>query len=54
MMLLGRNRARATLRKAESTNFINYIEISIRMLVALALLLSADDSKIPNTFKLVG
>lgn len=54
MMLFSPQIARAILRKAGSTNFINYSEITIRMIPAAALILSADISKYPEVFKIVG
>ena len=42
LMLFKPKRARATLRKAGSTNFINYAEITIRMIPATALIIYAD------------
>jgi uncharacterized membrane protein YfcA len=54
MMLVRPKIARATLRKAGSTNFINYAEITIRMIPAIALILSSDYSKYPEVFKLFG
>ncbi len=53
-MLFNPQKARATLRKAGSTNFINYAEITIRMIPAAALVLAADISKYPDAFKLIG
>lgn len=46
--------ARATLRKAGSTNFINYAEITLRMIPAIGLILVADHSKFPELFKIFG
>ena len=46
--------ARNNLRKAGSTNFINYAEITFRILPATALILSADDSKDPDIFNISG
>jgi hypothetical protein len=46
--------ARAILRKAGSTNIINYGEITLRMIPAAALISCAAVSKYPETFKLVG
>jgi uncharacterized membrane protein YfcA len=46
--------ARATLRKAGSTNFINYTEITLRMIPAIALILYADFCRYPEFFKLLG
>lgn len=42
------------LRKAGSTNFINYAEITIRIIPAVGLILSADDFKYPDVFKIFG
>jgi len=53
-MLFAPKRARATLRKAGSTNFINYAEITIRLIPAAALILYADFSKFPLAFKIFG
>ncbi len=53
-MLLSPNKARDILRKAGSTNFINYAEITIRMIPAAALILSADISKYPEILKIFG
>lgn len=54
LMLFSPNKARATLRKAGSTNFINYVEITIRMIPATALIIYADLSKFPEVFKVFG
>lgn len=54
LMLFNPQKARATLRKAGSTNFINYAEITLRMIPAAALVLAADISKYPDAFKLIG
>jgi len=54
LMLLKPKTARATLRKAGSTNFINYAEITIRMIPATALILYADLSIFPEVFKVFG
>lgn len=53
-MLFSPNKARATLRKAGSTNFINYAEITIRMIPATALIIYADLSKFSEVFKVFG
>uniref|UniRef100_UPI004048606C hypothetical protein n=1 Tax=Polaribacter sp. TaxID=1920175 RepID=UPI004048606C len=45
VMLLSPTKARIILRKAGSTNFINYAEISLRMIPAVAMILYADVSK---------
>ncbi|OHC84716.1 MAG: hypothetical protein A2546_06550 [Sphingobacteriia bacterium RIFOXYD2_FULL_35_12] len=54
IMLLKPQKAREILRKAGSTNFINYAEITIRMIPATALILSANISKYPEFFKIFG
>ncbi len=54
IMLLAPQKARHILRKAGSTNFINYAEITIRMIPAAALILSANISKYPEVFKIFG
>ena len=54
LMLLAPERARAILRKAASTNFINYAEITIRMIPATAMILFADYSKAPELLKIFG
>ena len=54
LMLLNPKKARAILRKAGSTNFINYAEITIRMIPAAALVIYSDLSKFPEIFKWVG
>jgi uncharacterized membrane protein YfcA len=54
IMLLSPQKAREILRKAGSTVFINYAEITIRMIPAAALILSADISKYPEIFKIAG
>ena len=54
IMLFAPQNARHILRKAGSTNFINYAEITIRMIPAAALILYADVSKYPDVFKIFG
>jgi len=54
MMLFNPKRAREILRKAGSTNFINYAEITLRMIPAAALIVAADISKYPEVFKILG
>jgi hypothetical protein len=54
VMLLSPQKARQILRKAGSTNFINYAEITIRMIPAAALIIFADTSKYPEAFKIIG
>ena len=54
LMLLAPRKARQTLRKAGSTNFINYAEITIRMIPAAGLVLYSEFSKFPEFFKILG
>lgn len=54
IMLFRPKAARETLRKAGSTNLINYAEITIRMIPAAAFIIYSDYSKYPEVFKLVG
>jgi len=54
LMLFTPRKVRATLRKAGSTNFINYAEITIRIIPAVAMILYADFSKVPLAFKAFG
>ncbi len=54
LMLLAPKKARQTLRKAGSTNLINYAEITIRMIPAITLILYSDFSKFPKFFKILG
>ena len=54
IMLFNPQKARVTLRKFASTNFINYTEITIRLLVGIALILYSDFCKFPEAFKILG
>lgn len=54
LMLFAPTIARATLRKAGSTNFINYAEITLRMIPAIAMILYADFCRYPEFFKVLG
>lgn len=54
LMILAPEKARATLRKAGSTNFINYAEITIRMIPALGMIYYSDYSKYPEVFTIFG
>jgi hypothetical protein len=54
LMLVAPKKARETLRKAGSTNFINYGEITLRMIPAIALIVYADYSRYPDVFKIFG
>lgn len=53
-MLFKPQKATEILRKAGSTNFINYAEITLRLIPAAALILAADVSKFPEVFKIFG
>jgi len=53
-MLFAPKKAREILRKAGSTNFINYAEITIRMIPATGLILYSEFSKFPEVFKILG
>lgn len=54
LMLFNPKKANEILRKAGSTNFINYAEITIRIIPAVGLILSANNSKYPNIFTIFG
>ncbi|MNL28932.1 hypothetical protein D3C87_1505980 [compost metagenome] len=54
LMLIAPKKAREILRKAGSTNFINYAEITIRMIPAIGLILYSDFSKFPDFFRIFG
>jgi hypothetical protein len=54
LMLFNPDKALATLRKAGSTNLINYGEITIRLIPAIALVVYAPNSKFPDISKLFG
>lgn len=54
VMVINPKKARVTLRQAGSTNFINYAEITIRLIPAISLILYADSSKFPEAFKFFG
>lgn len=54
LMLLAPQKARATLRKAGSTNFINYAEITLRMIPAIAMIVYSDFSRYPLVFTIFG
>lgn len=53
-MLLNPVKAREILRKAGSTNFINYAEITLRMVPASAFIIYSDYSEYPELFKVLG
>lgn len=54
LMLLKPEKAREYLKKAGSTNLINYSEITIRMIPAAGLILYSEFSKFPEVFKYFG
>ena len=54
LMLIKPKKANEILRKAGSTNFINYAEITIRIIPSVGLILSAANSKYPDIFKIFG
>ena len=54
IMLFKPNIALATLRKAGSTNLINYAEITLRIIPAIGLILAAPVSKYPNFLLVFG
>ncbi len=54
IMLFAPKKANQILRKAGSTNLINYAEITIRMIPAAGLILYSDFSKYPEIFKIFG
>ena len=54
LMLVKPKKARANLRKAGSTNFINYAEITTRLIISIALILYSGFSKFPEAFKIFG
>lgn len=54
LMLLRPAKAREYLRKAGSTNLINYAEITIRMIPAAGLVLYSEFSKYPEIFNIFG
>jgi uncharacterized membrane protein YfcA len=54
VMLFTPTKARETLKKAGSTNFVNYAEITMRMIPAIGLILYSDFSKYPEAFKIFG
>jgi hypothetical protein len=54
LMLFYPDKARGALRKAASTNFINYTEITLRMIPAIGMIIYSDFTKFPVVFKLYG
>jgi len=54
LMFFAPEKARNILRKAGSTNYINYAEITLRIFPAVALIVYADYSKLPLLFTVFG
>ncbi len=54
LMLIKPEKARAYLMKAGSTNLVNYSEITIRMIPAVALVIYSDFTKYPEMVKIFG
>jgi hypothetical protein len=54
LMLLAPDKVRNIIRKAGSTMLINYGEITIRLVLAICLVLYADFSRFPFQFKMLG
>lgn len=54
IMLFKPVKAREILRKAGSTNLINYAEISVRMLVSAAFIVYSEHAKCPDIFYITG
>ena len=54
LMLFAPKKARETLRKMASTNFINYTEITLRIIPAIGLIVYSDFSKYPVVFSVYG
>ncbi|MCR9013689.1 hypothetical protein [Aquiflexum gelatinilyticum] len=54
LMLFAPQKAREILKKAGSTNLINYTEITVRMIPAMGLIGYADYSRFPQVFSVVG
>ncbi len=54
LMLFDPKRAKATIGKAGSTNFINYAEITFRLIISIAMILYADFCRYPEFFKVLG
>ena len=54
LMLFNPEKALATLRKAGSTNLINYAEITTRMIPSIALVIYSRYSRSPEILKLFG
>ncbi len=53
-MLLNPEKARSILRKAGSTNFINYAEITIRMIPAVSMIIYSEFTNYEILYKIFG
>jgi uncharacterized membrane protein YfcA len=53
-MLFTPEKARLMLQKAGSTNFINYGEITLRLLIGIALVVYSTHAKFPEAFSIFG
>ena len=54
LMLIKPKKANDILRKVGSTNFINYAEITLRIIPAVGLIIAANHSKFPDIFTIFG
>lgn len=54
LMFFAPSKSGQMIRKAGSTNFINYFEITIRMIPAAGLIFYAEFSKFPKVFEILG
>ena len=54
LMLINPEKARSWLEKAGSTNFINYAEITIRMIPAAAMIIYSEYSRFPEALFYIG
>ena len=54
LMFFAPRKSGLIITKAGSTNFINYFEITVRMIPAAGLILYADFSKFPEVLKILG
>jgi uncharacterized membrane protein YfcA len=54
LMLFAPKKANDYLRKFGSTNFINYAELFIRIIIGIAIIYASDISKFPNIFRIFG
>jgi len=54
LMFIAPKKVQQIIGKAGSTNFINYAEITIRMIPAAALVIYSDLSRYPDLFKVFG